>query len=617
MRKKFFYEINILDFVKAVFSGIGNKTKNPVVYFKKGSLLKLGIFSFLTNRYIKKYEPVKGISTEKGLYLKIHKICYQLTESYFEQNNFSNNIVNRLCKKKFRTDKFDNYFKLCIADEIIDFLTCAWLFYINEDTENHIIVKKNNLLLFVVKYLKEREMVVNISWLKTKNKLYNVLSTMILYYLRLIFFVCKRGFCLNREKKRYLISKEAAQGVCGEIKFNSDDFFIDDNYIKKNKVIFYYTGTQHKSRKKAYRQIKDKGYSCVDITKLKFDIKSLGLLLEYYIFYPLHVFFCVIIFNNDFLVSSFVYFIIQAIQLEPFLSLYSIKANITINDAGSFQVIETIIFNKYGTHNILYHWSDLATYMNVLHQYKAVNTYLIWGDNTLRHCGNNFEVDEIIKIGFQGRSFYSKAVEDKDIIKSRLKRNNSKYPIVSFFDTSFDKNFIYSEESIIDFLKLIENFSKKQKSNILLKTKYIHDYEDVLNEDIKRLFKSFSKIENINILDNYQWDVLEVIAISDVCVSLGMSSPSTIAIILNKPALYYNNVDNSPHPFYNKYKNKVVFEDEEKLFSKIDDLTKNKYLFKELISKDDIKLYDEFQDGHEFERFCKTIHQKCLEPGCK
>ena len=614
MDEEFHYEPSFLNLVQAILARIIKRKQTTVFYMKKNLILGHRMFAWVSSNYIREYEYMSDIGRETGLYLKLHNICYELTEDYFKAKNLDNNIVNKLCKKKFRTDKFDNYFKSYIAIEIMDFLTHLWLFYLDKGSETNLIVKQDDLVLFVLRKLRKEGINLNLSWRRRKNKILNVLCFMMCYYLYLTLFLVKRGFTFRKSKKEYLISKETADGVYGRKRFLSDDFFIDDKHIKEDEVIFYYTGSKHKGRKRAFQQAKDRGYFHVDISKLRFNIKSLRMLLADYVLFPLHAFLYAIFSKNDYLVPHFVYFLIPALHLESFLSLYKIRVNITVNETCcNYQAVETIIFNKHGTQNILYHWSDLTTYQSVFDQYKTVNVYFIWGDNSLRYYGENFQVGEIIKTGFTGRFFYKKAMKEKDGIRGKLKGINMGYPFISFFDTSFENNFLYSEESIIDFLRLVEDFAQKEKNNILLKVKWIHSYEDVLNNNIKTIFNHLSNMDNVYILDNYQWDVLEVIAISDVCVSMEMTSPSTIAIILRKPGLYYDNIGNKLHPFSNKYKDKIVFDDKDKLFSKIVDFTMDKDSFDNLISEEDVKAYDEFQDGYEFERFCKILHQKCFE----
>ena len=60
--------------------------------------------------------------------------------------------------------------------------------------------------------------------------------------------------------------------------------------------------------------------------------------------------------------------------------------------------------------------------------------------------------------------------------------------------------------------------------------------------------------------------VTEVIAISDINITMGMASPSTIALLCGKTGLYYDTTGNDYHPFTKKYRNKVVFDNKRDAF---------------------------------------------------
>ena len=97
--------------------------------------------------------------------------------------------------------------------------------------------------------------------------------------------------------------------------------------------------------------------------------------------------------------------------------------------------------------------------------------------------------------------------------------------------------------------------------------------------------------------------VTEVIAISDINITMGMGSPSTIALLCGKIGLYYDTTGNDHHPFTKKYRNKVVFDSKSELFSAVNKMIDGAYSPLSEIDEELLEDYDRFRDNMGLERF--------------
>ena len=101
--------------------------------------------------------------------------------------------------------------------------------------------------------------------------------------------------------------------------------------------------------------------------------------------------------------------------------------------------------------------------------------------------------------------------------------------------------------------------------------------------------------------------VTEVIAISDINITMGMGSPSSIALLCGKIGLYYDTTGNDYHPFAQKYRNKVVFDNKRDLFSAVNKIIDGGYNPLNEIEEALLEDYDRFRDEMGLVRFREAL----------
>jgi len=230
-----------------------------------------------------------------------------------------------------------------------------------------------------------------------------------------------------------------------------------------------------------------------------------------------------------------------------------------------------------------------------------------WGDKHYYFHSDNYYVDRHLNIGCIYKKEFNRALAKKEEIAASLKGLKVDYPRVLFCDTSFINDFVYTEKFYIRYLNIVKAFCLRHPEvNVLFKAKNKpYDIEksfEELREEYKKEMMEISNLNNFFYLDPSKWYFEKSLAICDVCVSMGMNSPSTVAIICGKNGLYYDDTGNLDHPFAKSYKNIIVFSDKELLFKQINNILNRKFSCQEAIPINEIREYDTYTDDHALER---------------
>ena len=365
--------------------------------------------------------------------------------------------------------------------------------------------------------------------------------------------------------------------------------------------------------KRLSKRQKNRGFDSVLISKLKINInRNIFNIFSFYVSIPSKVFLR-LIFNSQLYLFNYIFFFHKrCLPAEILMNLYRIRCHISTKDWGDIE--ETIIFNKYGAKNILFHWSDLANYKIMDYSFIAHNVCYSWGDIHYALHLYSYFVDKRINIGCIYKEKYNEAVINKENIINRIGGFRKGRKTVLFCDTSFGNYFEYTERFFLDFLEIIRDFSKTNNDiNVLLKPKNIEEEKlRFLSDNVKEYKKVREELfgfSNFFYLDPLKYSIEEAIAISDICITMATTSPSTIALICGKEGLYFDNTGNKNHPFAKKYENIIVFEDKNLLFEQIYNILDGKFRCRDVISEKEIREFDAFADDGALERLRDNIYQ--------
>ena len=547
----------------------------------------------------------RGIGEIKGLYYDINLKAIDLAESYYKQH-LENLYFLSFLNKSMRTDKFSCYIKKELSYYFFDILSSLYL--IKEFSKGNKIIIINSLPnKFVLdRYFDDNKITFEICWVKFNFLRYFLPVIFIIILLKKLF---TNGFAY-RDRVNTRIYKYAVWGTTRLVL--RDDFIIDYVAFGKDDIVFY-TNPSDKASKSAGKQLTIKGYSLIDINNCKLNIKN-GFLsfINIFIVHPLILSIVLFYEKTGYLIEEMMKFYWVSFPHFLFLTNFNVKCHISTSDHG--EIAETILMNRFGCKNILYHWSDMTVAKGILHAYTVHNVYYTWGHIHHDFQHENYYHDKVEVVGcILLRAYFNALIRPEQSIKI----NTSKKILIC--DSSFSNVIHFSEEFYLDYLDLVINMMAELTDvEFIFKPKGAHQYSmnQFTSEERKRLYlEKMDYLLNDNRFFYYDYNIqLEtLIATSDLVVNMGMNSPATIALILGKEAVYYDTTGNDMHPF-TKYKNQVVFDNKRMLIDHVKDVLNNKKSAFEYIDTDLLNQYEPYKDSNAIDRLIFSIHKETSTP---
>lgn len=551
-----------------------------------------------------------GLGYYKGLWYEASEQAMDLTLKYYDQFIEGKTSLVPYYNEYFKSKKFEAYLKKEIKYHIFGLLKVLHVIRKRGTQNQKIILCQTPLNQFVVKQLQENYQVqFDIQWVRQG---FNFLLPLF-YFTWLLGTFFKRGFSLKVEKESYKLAQEAAAGMHETV--IRDDILVDGQLFKKTDMLFLEVDAHDPRRLMMVQKVREAGYKVVSLPKLKIPFnKSLFHILYFYFWVPLRNFFSLAFHQQGWLAGYVLGFHKKALPYELLMNHYSIKCFSSIVNYDD--IVATIIFNAYGTKSIIYQWTDLMVYKCLNHAFIAHNYYFTWSDGALHMGPRYYYVDHQVNIGCVYKQAYRDCLSKSADIKAQLSDIKPGQKIITFFDNSFD-NYLIVEDFFLEFLELVLKCCRKfPESNVLIKPKNIPGYADIVTEKNRgrflQLWRSLQECSNFHVLDFVRFDVVRTIVISDVVVTMGITSPSTVALLCGKDALYFDTTGNNFNIFEKQYKNKITFENQELLLNQIQNLLNEKVRCQDLISRQDIEKFDAFpQDSTAINCLRKHVYQLC------
>lgn len=568
-------------------------------FFKRGLiwewLVEKGKISFRDN----------GVAQVKGLYYRISKRTLELTELFFERF-IRDSYLFRYAAKLRKTNKYECYLKKCLSYDILD--TLSGLCLVKEfSKDKKIIVIDNPVNRQTVNgFLENNRVNVEVHWLN-----FGIFFWLefILYYLTILKTILSNGI-IFKSRRHIKLYKEATWGCVRPTL--RDDVLIDDNNFKREDIVFYSRHNED-ARNTALAQLKSAGYAAVDLRKCKLNVKDyLFLFIRTFLIQPFGFFWAAYInkmrYQSDYILKYY----LESLPHFLFLTNYDARCHISTSDHG--EVAETIIMNMFGCKNVLYIWSDKTPYKDVFNAFTAHNLYYSWGPIHYEFQREFYYYDKVETVGCIFLKVFF------DTIEKNENKRESKRKTILICDNSFGNNIgVFSENLYLDYLDLaIELLNKISDTDLIFKSKNWQSniLDSFLSNGNKK--KYLEKISFLNSSGRFAYydisfQIEPFIALSDMVITMGMTSPSMIALILGKEAVYYDMTGNDQHPM-TRYKNKVVFDDKEMLIGHIKGvLDKKESVFKYIDDKL-LNSYDPYRDSGALNRLIKAIYRETLVP---
>ncbi len=543
-----------------------------------------------------------GLGQYKGLWYKVNKEAIDLTIEFYNQEIASKPAFIGYYNKILRTVKFEAYIKKEISFQIFSVLKELHLVRLQSLCDTSILIAQTPLNEFIVEYmLKNYGTKYRVKYIRPRINLF----ILFFYYGQLLKEFVHRGIAFGKTRRKYKISKEATWNFFrGTLR---DDILVDGNQITQKDVLLLEIDSDSPQRARSFQEAREKGFDTVSLHKIKINInKDIYHILYFYLFVPLILYVQLFWARRTYLFNFIVLFHWRCFPWEVFLNAFDVDYYISVRDWGDVE--ETIILNRYDAKSVFFQRSDLSFPHSHLHAFIAHNLYFIWGDIHYDFHAKNYFVDKKIDIGCIYKRACNQAVDKADSVRNRIPLFNKQKKTVTFFDNSFQDTIHITTAFFLEFLEMVKKFCQTHKDvNVLFKPK--KDQEDVLRmldgsaRQYNLIWDGLKECENFIYLDPWEWSIESVIAISNVCVNMGITSPSTIALICGKNALYYDSTGNSEeHILFRKHAGTIVFDNKEDLFRQIDNILEGRFNCLDVFSKKELREYDIFDDDKALER---------------
>ena len=565
---------------------------------------------FLRNMLLNLREQGDFFSQRKDEYYEwLHAELVNITRDFVSQNQIENTFFIKKMNATFDTDDFNAFSKKFIIEYL------SRLFEKLDDSflrEQKLVLEDNPLNRFgAEKYFSKFGRLETIVWEKSQGMAAKGVGIM-LNNLIVLQISLSRLLKVSPSKKRYKVMREALWGLYdtgGE--YFHDDFFVDNETIKKEDVVFYSRGLSEESgRIKPYEDVKRSEYANFNFKGLSMGADVFfGRIIPKYIWLASCALFRELKSPNYSLFSSmFLYFIRYALPYEKIFSNYEIGAELGHNFYSPGHVAEAIVCRNYGTKYNLMHWSDTAVKINkYLTAHLGCNNYFVWGR---AHVTGVEGDNNIVKpTGYAFKKFIKNVGLNRNSVLDRM-GIKPKEKIVSFFDETFRSRCKMTEAHYMSFWRATLEFARKnQDCTILVKPKTLERYKNLSVELIPEflgLKGKIEKLDNAHIVDDKKWSFIEVIGVSDLVITQGMFSSATIAIICGIEGLYLDEAGYN-HPFRDRFTDRIVFDEPEKLLRMAERIVKSEESPIKDIPESLLREFDAFSDDDGVGRLIEAL----------
>lgn len=587
--------------------------KNKLLDFIKNRTRKVESFLIRDQLSALRVNRIKSVQKKPYYNRWIDSNLLDFAREFVSDQKILDSFFIKNMNRTFNTKRFNNYVKKRIAECLFDLFNILYDHSFSGIINHHRLILEDNFLnhFALNKYCEKFDVEFDVKWVPPPSPLIRLLH-IISQNIAILIKSFKNGMKIISNQKFYKIMIEATVGLYNNAGYYfRDDFFVDGEIIKQQDCIFFSRGVPVEPRRlQAYYDFKNSNYSHVNLLKLKLGIKPFILrIIPKYILSgswtmireirsPMFSLFA----------SLFKDFINHSITYEKFFSNYKVTSEFGHEYYSASHIFEAIICQNYGTKYYLLHWSDNSCATEAfLFLYLGCDKYLIWGNAHV----HGIEVDSSMlkPIGFPHKTFINEIRENRmKTLQSMGIMVNSK--IISFFPETFGGDCSLSAEQFVVFLETALNTACMEKEcTVVVKPKELARHKQlpvILKDKLDKIIEQIKKMPNMLVVDPLKWSFIEVIGISDIVVTQSMTSSATIAIICGIEGLYLDQAG-VDHPFSKPYKNKLVFDEPEKLMSMIHEIVIGRAAPLRNIPKEVIRAYDHYDDNCGMDRLRKIL----------
>ncbi|MDD5564736.1 MAG: NTP transferase domain-containing protein [Thermoanaerobaculaceae bacterium] len=471
----------------------------------------------------------------------------------------------------------------------------------------------------IEKYCLQFNASIDIEWEKTPRRHERFLGVMF-QGLLVLWISLKGGVRVISRRKKYKVMREALWGlrVTGG-RYFCDDFLIGGNLIKREDLLLFSRKGMLKDvlRKKAFNEARLSPYAHFYLPSLKISFRSLtDRVIPKYLIKGLMAFMTDIDSRHfSLFVLIYTHFINNALPYEKIFSNYTVKSELGHSYYCSGHVAEAIICGNFNVSYYLMHWSDLSPNIDsYVFAFLGCDKYLLWGNAHVR--GVEGDPSILYPIGY----VFKRSVNEAKINKFRILKEmgvDPKGKVITFFDESFGGVIKMTEDHYVTFWKTACDIALRQKDDtIVIKPKKLHGYKNLSASRLKdymEIRNKLNEMKNVYILDPEKWSFIESIGISDLVVTQGLTSSTTIAIICGVEGVY---LDQAKYKlkYLDIFKDKIVFDDPDRLILTIRKILSGSESVFNTFSGRFLREYDAYSDDGGIDRLRSLLAGEITKP---
>ena len=584
------------------------------------ALLKIRYVKNIFSSMIEKHVPQKYISEYEGSFFMVENLTVELTSSFYYDYGIADKWGVNLYKNHYATEWIDTVIKFLLQAKIRDFLR---FYYQVKRSENDalLIVPENE----IYRYVLGRKLFGDstpLDCIFSGNRIFGILNRFALLVATVVsntVLLLKKKYTLqNIHKNKYKVCMRAHHPKSEGLLRN--DLLINGEEIRDDDVLFFKEDGKNAYGRQMTEYYNKNNYRHIGLDELRVPLRSLPLMISDYILLPLKAFMFYGLAKEWASFNALLTFSRTALIIgyERLFFYFDIGLMLLYHSAGSEMVIAPVLCarnkSKFGVYNFgstvsLGRWAQYA--------FQAGDYYFTWGENIMALYAPTCEFKEVIKVGFWGKEEYSKIRSRREELKKEIAGDRATSRIISFYDIPyFHERSTFTAKHLLDFYNAAVACSVLDNVTVILKMKSTHNiydakYPDEMRPLFDQLWGEIKKRDNMLILDTSMYDPLHIITVSDVNVTLELSSPSTIALICGEAGIFYNVIfDYAHHSLYPKYLDRVIFDKMSRLVEAVKSHLRGEIDLRKVVDNIDLKGYDEYRDSHGIERLRQAVLER-------
>lgn len=549
----------------------------PVYYFEVGRFFNRFSWIALLLRPFRKAEY--HVSDYQGLSLEIHRVVLEAAESLYQQLAHDNGRVLDRWQGAFRSDRVHLYVKKYIAlfawSLVRDYLVLSQRARRGGPKVRLVVLDDplNRLLLPLLRASYPAPGLEVGGLRRAPWRHLSVPAAMGLnateYFLRLLWLVWRRPFARQRPPQRYKVSKEILWGI--GLGRRNDDFLVDGEAIRAKDMLFYY---RHGSSRRAawpgslqasIANARDRGYDCVNFERAPITMELVrDVILPRYVLFPLATLASALASqvrrrSAPLLNQIALAFSAEAVGWEVFLASYRPRLNLSFDDPYPGDIAATAALNLHGSENGGVQWGD-SSWRSMTLAYLGQNVYFSWGALQEKFWKGNWRVDRIIPTGYVWGHHFLESLDAREALRASLLGNGrGRKFVLAMFDEPPSPETHKSEKTVYDFYRIaVELMERRPDLVVIARPKRVEGVSG--GPAVRELIAPYLASGRLVIWDRKTTDATQVIAVSDVVVSMEMSAPCLEAICCGRRAFNFTPTQNYPSPIYHAGRGTVFLE---------------------------------------------------------